>query len=477
TTSEEPVPVQTTTTSEEPVPVQTTTTSEEPVPVQTTTTSEEPQPIETTTTSDVVKPAHEYEVTWEIGKDIGYAGESVELPIIVKGDVDEAMVYNSYLFTLEIADGPILKPESIRSGSAYSEMAIEANGLQIAGTNSTGDSEGYNGATILYLTFDLPADLAAGKYDVKFAGDVEAHNRALDIFNITEENGYIQVIPKDVTLEQKEFQFDVEGLSKFYFSHDHREFIKDGLLQSELISLGSLMARPVLSDPTIETEWAPADLDKIEFNLKDETLTSPKAVFDTKVAPTLDDTFGKAFFKGQVAFTISTSFDTYNPETGEIETVEQKDTDTLYDGSPMVTGNIYIGVKGDTNLNGTANAQDAGSQLVYAAEFGSGMNPNILTVESDMITAIQAEGEEAAKELENFVYFLSDVTDESEDHGDTSSILDGTATIDAKDASKVLIYAAQFGSGMNPDWYRVLDEPLPKYTKLIGAADGNNDKS
>ena len=456
-------------------PVSETTTSEETV--QTTTTSADPEPTETTTTSEVVKPSHEYEVTWEIGKEIGYAGESVELPIIVKGDIDEAMVYNSYLFTLEIADGPVLKPESIKSGSAYSEMAIEANGLQIAGTNSTGDSEGYNGATILYLIFDLPEDLAAGKYDVKFASDVEAHNRALDIFNITEEDGYIQVIPKDVTLEQKEFQFDVEGLSKFYFSHDHREFIKDGLLQSELIALGSLMARPVLSDPTIETEWAPADLDKIEFNLKDETLVSPKAVFDTEVAPELDDTFGKAFFKGQVAFTISTSFDTYNPETGEIETVEQKDTDTLYDGSPMVTGNIYIGVKGDTNLNGTPNAQDAAAQLIYAAEYGSGMNPNILTVESDMITAIQAEGEEAAKELENFVYFLSDVTDESEDHGETSSIPDATSTVDAKDSAKVRVYAAEFGAGMNPDWYRVLDEPLPKYTKLIGAADGNNDKN
>ena len=281
------------------------------------------------------------------------------------------------------------------------------------------------------------------------------------------------VIPNGVYKEVIEYQYDVESLSKFYFSHDHRTFIGDGLLKEDLISIGTLMARPVYSDPALteQAEWTVADLDKTTFNLKNPELESPKAIFDTKVEPTLDGSEGIAFFKDQLEFTLSTTFTTYDPETGEIVEKEQENIDTLYDGSPMVTGDVYIGVKGDTDLNGTINAYDASKDLVYAADFGAGLDPKILTVTSDMITAIQAEGEESATALENFVYFLSDVTDESEDHGETSSILDsdnGGEAINAADAAKVLVFAAEFGAGLDPDWYVLLDKPLPKYTEAIG---------
>ncbi|MDE5769668.1 MAG: hypothetical protein K2H82_09810, partial [Oscillospiraceae bacterium] len=455
---------------------ETTTTTEEPVESsETTTTTEEPpvESSETTTTSGVVKPHHEYNATWTIGKVDGVAGHPVEVPITVSANIAEALTYNLYDFKIKVQDGPVFNPTALRSGSAYSEMTIQANGMEIAATNLNGDSVGYNNAVVIYLTFDLPEDLPAGKYAVEFDGDVEAHNRNLDTFDITEENGQILVIPDGVYKEQIEFQYNLESLSKFYFSHDHRTFIGDGLLKEDLISIGTLMARPVYSDPALteEAEWTVADLDKIEFNLKDAELESPKAIFDKKVEPTLDGSDGIAFFKEKIAFTLSTTFTTLDAETGELVEKEQKDVDTLYDGSPIVTGDVYIGVKGDTDLNGTVNAYDAAKDLVYAADFGAGLDPKILTVTSDMITAIQAEGEEAATALENFVYFLSDVTDESEDHGETSSILDsdkGGEAINAADAAKVLVYTAEFGAGLYPDWYVLLDKPLPRYTEAIG---------
>ena len=240
-----------------------------------------------------------------------------------------------------------------------------------------------------------------------------------------------------------------------------------------MISVGTLRCRPVLSNGEYG-EWTVADLDNIEFKIKDETWESPKAVFDNVVAPTLTNEKGIAFFKEQIPFTITTTFERYNTETKEIEEVEITDLDELYDGSPIVTGEAYIGVKGDTNLDGIADAEDATLMLIYSANEGANLKPSIRTVESDMINALS---EEELEVLEDFVFFLSDVDDESEDHGETNSLNTDISYVDADDATFVLIYAAEQGAGNNPDWYRLLKEPLPKYTKAIGAADGNNDRT
>ena len=394
------------------------------------------------------------------------------------------MTYNSYDFKLTIEDGPEFNPAGVASGEAYSEITVMANGFEVMGTSTTGDSVGYNNATILYLSFNIPEGVAPGNYKVGFDGDVEAHDRNMDTFDIEEVDGQIRILDSSVAIDAQEYQFDVEGLSKFYFSHDNRTFIDDGLLKTDLIAEGTLKSRPVLSNGDVsDDDWTIADLDKITFAIANEGWESPQAVYQNVIAPTLTGDDGKltyeegiAFFKEKIPFTISTTFERYNTETKEVEEVELNNVSTLYNGDPIVTGEAYIGVKGDTDLNGTVNSVDATLMLVYAAEYGSGNSPKIRTVESDKINAL-SEADLAV--LEDFVYFLSDVSSESEDHGVTSNRVSGErGTIDAADATYDLDYAARFGAGNTPDWYDVLDEdPLPKYTKIIGEGNGKTGKN
>ncbi len=71
--------------------------------------------------------------------------------------------------------------------------------------------------------------------------------------------------------------------------------------------------------------------------------------------------------------------------------------------------------------------------------------------------------------MELFAYFLGDVTGESEDHGATDARGNEGSDLDATDASYILIYAAEEGAGLNPDWAVILAglPQLPLYTALI----------
>jgi hypothetical protein len=76
--------------------------------------------------------------------------------------------------------------------------------------------------------------------------------------------------------------------------------------------------------------------------------------------------------------------------------------------------------------------------------------------------------------MELFAYFLGDVNSESEDAGQTDS--HGAAdnplsNLDAKDSAKILVYAAVYGSGKDADWAEILVEPLPYYTAEIAKAE------
>jgi hypothetical protein len=127
-------------------------------------------------------------------------------------------------------------------------------------------------------------------------------------------------------------------------------------------------------------------------------------------------------------------------------------------------------VKGDTTLNGITDAEDAAKVLIYAAEDGAGIETRICQMDTSEMEDLGITGL-AVDEMEDFVYFLSDVTGESEDHGKTSNIPDetGKSPLDAEDAAKILIYAADAGIG-EEDWYKILS-PRPKYTEAIGPRD------
>ncbi|MBQ4466129.1 MAG: hypothetical protein II916_09240 [Oscillospiraceae bacterium] len=124
--------------------------------------------------------------------------------------------------------------------------------------------------------------------------------------------------------------------------------------------------------------------------------------------------------------------------------------------------NAIIGVKGDTNLDGTCAADDAANVLIYAAAVGAGKSANIC----DSDAAVAALGADVA---ENFVYFLSDVNGESENGG--ASVAGGTdaSPLNAEDAAFQLIYAAKNGAQGHADWVAdVLGEDVaPKYSLEI----------
>jgi len=462
----------------------------------TATTAETDVPPATETTTEDLKPAQQHVATWTIGKKVVSRGQSnVQLPISVTADIQDALTYCAYDFNLTIADGPEFV--GAESGEAYAALGVPQVNLvnPAVGAEAAEDVAGFNNATIVWLTFNIPADIEPGIYPVSFNMDngvgVIAHNMGMiDEFDITEVDGYIQVLPDDVKINTVEYQYDVETNSKFYFSHDTREF----KLKEDLLSLGTLKRREVLSDevigedgqPTRYGEWTIAnDLSDVEFLFVDD-LTTPEKVFDATYPaaslPTDEDT---AIFVGSVPFKITTHLKKYNAETQQ---TEEEDIDTLKlyneetgeNDRDTVTGDIYIGVKGDMNLNGEVRANDAALALVYAAGYGAGVE----------VKAYNGTKYADKPLIEDFVYFLTDVDGESEDHDDADSPLN------AKDAGYINVHAAREGSGMDPDWYYILgakwdyetedydktsvnDADLPKHTREIGPADAktNSDQT
>ncbi len=89
---------------------------------------------------------------------------------------------------------------------------------------------------------------------------------------------------------------------------------------------------------------------------------------------------------------------------------------------------VYIGVKGDANLDGTADAKDAAAILNYATAIGAGQD-----------AALYSENDET---LENLAFFLAEVN--------------GSGDADAKDAAAILEYAAAIGSGEPKTWDEIL---------------------
>ncbi len=92
---------------------------------------------------------------------------------------------------------------------------------------------------------------------------------------------------------------------------------------------------------------------------------------------------------------------------------------------------LYVGVKGDANLDGSVDAVDAAQILVYAAAAGAGTESHLY---SDTDTQKEA-----------FAHFLADVNGTAAD-----------SSLDATDAAAILVYAAQSGSGKDITWDEVL---------------------
>jgi len=223
------------------------------------------------------------------------------------------------------------------------------------------------------------------------------------------------------------YEYEVVGKTKFYLSHDMRPFDPADLV-------ASVVEYKLYSDGT-KSEGEPVDIANVTFDV--EGWTNPEEVFKGQVLG--EDGKPKSdydvYYKGTIPATVTGS----DGNTHDIAAV----------------GTAYIAVKGDATLTGEADAKDAAIVLMYAAKVGANM-PAYIYSETDA-------------ELEAFAYFLTDVTGESEDNGATDSLGNAKSDCDAKDAAKILVYAAIEGSGKYADWAEVLSTPLPKYTAAIDA--------
>ncbi len=417
----------TTTTDTETTPKQTSATESSTTETSTTettttedTTTTETSTTETTTTEDTTTTA-EPAATWTIGKVDAHAGDTgVVVPITVTGDTGLI----SYIFDLLTGDG--LDLVGAEAGNAYAplEMAADLIEKHFGGTNITlGENiVAEDGSIVINLIFDIPADLEPGKYPIEFAGDVNALTFDGIPLNITEESGYINILPPDVTVTG--YRYEVEGKDKFYFAHDPRPFIPEDLIAT--ITRFAQYSDGTEGEGVIVSDWSVLD---IVFDI--EGFRNAEEVYKTQIldenGDVREELAYKAYYRGSIPCTI--------------------------DGQLAETNaTAYIAVKGDVTLDGMPDANDAATILVFAAERGAGNEAWLYSKDDQM--------------LEYFAYFLGDVTGESENYGEDGSVMD------ANDAANILVYAAEFGAGLKPLWEVVLEAPLPIHTYGIAEFNG-----
>lgn len=127
------------------------------------------------------------------------------------------------------------------------------------------------------------------------------------------------------------------------------------------------------------------------------------------------------------------------------------DLDVMYNGAS--TGNaytVYIGVKGDTNLDAKVDVSDASATLEYYAAEAMG--------EASSYTFTGALGLNA--DLEKLIYFLSDIDTES-----TAGVNGDDGSISVSDARYILTYYAYASSGSPQTW----PEVCPDLKSLAGS--------
>ena len=229
---------------------------------------------------------------------------------------------------------------------------------------------------------------------------------------------------------------DVAGNRNFYFSHDQRPLAENvaALIKKATYTTEDMTTKEI----SLQGNFAFG----LTNDLEDPTTVSPKSIFDELTE------------NGEpAAYSYKPLYIYFKNQNGVWEVTKE----------PLVY--IYIGVKGDANLDGICNAKDGAAVLVYAADFGAGNEARL--------TDKTAIGTDLPLAAEAFAWFLADVNEESKDMGTTTNrpddngIYEGGAVLNSKDAAAIFVYAADFGAGNNPDWGDELVKPLPRFTAEI----------
>ena len=171
---------------------------------------------------------------------------------------------------------------------------------------------------------------------------------------------------------------------------------------------------------------------------KSVTLISTDA--DGKIV-SQEDIIDKVNFNG--ATPKSTYAQTEKYYVGEVQAYYNNGTENVL--IPDATPTVYIGVKGDADLDGLENVPDAVKILTYYAKVAAGQQ-GIVFEEDPM--------------LNKLAYFLADINTESKEGQNTDGKL-----MEVSDAVAVLTYYAKKAAGQEPTW----PEVVPSLKSLEGS--------
>ena len=182
-----------------------------------------------------------------------------------------------------------------------------------------------------------------------------------------------------------------------------------------------------------ERELKPSDLFS-KFDIVDEEGTHFDAL--EAGAVTLDKTTPKEIFDAEGKAYCVTEVNAYftDPTTADAEPV-----------AAPVNPTVYIGIKGDTDLSGLVDVQDAVAVLTYYAKIAAGQENVVLNEDEN---------------LHNLAFFLADIDTESKEGKNN-----GNKLMTTEDAVSILTYYAKAAAGQEPTWPDV----IPSLKSLEGS--------
>jgi hypothetical protein len=391
--------------------------------------------------------------------------------------------------TAESAEEGVTLHYGVYIEAAYADLAFLSMKLQSDSENITFSDEGYHNPTTYYsdeaLTYTLsdgttfstrlkPYCLgklnSMGVYTPDSLGVAANFNSTENTLTVNWIYGYSDTSTLSAgflgsTSDEFSFiEFDVKLAPGTAAGTYHLSFVDDEeytyITSDDSTDGKSLLVNTV---PTLKTETIVVlDTDYIlatdttpVFRLNDDTeVLSINDVFpDTDSVQILHALTDGSFETLEVS-TDSISLSQYGGQSPSViaadETLPCYTEDTLLFNGEKLSGamdgnaaaEIYIGLKGDANLDGTVDAADAATVLTFAAYRGAGGFISLVSQE--------LSGRESGNS-HLFAYYLADVNGQSRNGG-----ADGSA-LDAGDAANILQYAAIAGSGITPEWDTILN--------------------
>ena len=418
---------------------------------------------------------------WVIGKEYAAPGDTVAINVMIQAADLEQTVLNS--FNMAVTADNRLTAGNAEVGQAYvipfTSNTADISAMYFAGTSTDSANISANTAyPVFTMYFDVPTDAQAGDtFEINFNTD-QLNGKGLEILraelnatvNVETENGWIKVLDQEPTYEYT-YEYSAQGDDMFYLSHDPRPFDPadmTGTLYRQAYQIDEEGNRVEYGEPV----QIPITSSKVKVKLvtKEGGLETPKATYDAQN-------------KSYVAVPLVASVVENTGTDAEPVWSESKELKSATDGGEVLA-NAWIGVKGDTNLNGDCNAEDASYVLIYAAKFGAGEDANLTDIagidldgESGVITTAKGLGVTRADAdiVNRFAYFLSDTNGESPDYGifDADGKASVASALNAIDAANQLVYAAKVGANGSANWatdvmVSELDAgALPRHTREI----------